>query len=70
MIYYLLDSDTNIERVFSIKPDTTTKNRYYCVMINPFSTSYDSKVIYGTSEEIVQRKIKKQYDKFKRESAK
>ena len=70
MIYHLIDSETDIVRMFNIKPDTTTKNRYYCVMVNPFSTSYDSKVIYGTSEEIVQRKIKKQYDKFKKESAK
>jgi hypothetical protein len=54
--------------VFKIKPDCTTRNKYYCVMQNPFNIKYDTKVITGGSEEIVQRKIKRQYEKFRKEA--
>lgn len=55
------------DHVFTIKPDPTTRNKYYSVMVNPFKDYYDSKVLYGGSYEIVERKIIKQYEKFKGE---
>ncbi|WP_352420760.1 hypothetical protein [Proteiniborus sp.] len=70
MIYHFIDIEANYSTRFNIKPDTTTRNKYYCVMQNPFNQDHDTKVIYGGTEEIVKRKIRKQYEKFKRESAK
>ncbi len=53
---------------FFIKPDTTTKDKYYCVMQNPFRDSYDTEVLYGGSVGTVQNKIIKQYKKFWKEN--
>lgn len=49
---------------YKIKPDNTQKNKYYCVLQNPTVEYYDTKVIYGGSPEIVQRKIDKQLKKW------
>lgn len=54
---------------FKVKKDPTKKNGYYCVLQNPFNPEHDTKVIFGGSVEIVQRKIIRQYKKFE-ESAK
>lgn len=55
------------DHVFTIKPDPTTRNKFYSVMVNPFKDYYDSKVLCGGSYEIVERKIKREYKKFKGE---
>lgn len=49
---------------YKIKPDPTQKNKYYCVLQNPTVEYYGTKVIYGGSPEIVQRKIDKQLKKW------
>lgn len=61
--------EVNVEGfVFTIKPDPTKRNKYYSVMVNPYIKDYrDSKVLYGGSYEIVERKIKRQLKKFKGE---
>lgn len=53
--------------MFKVKPDPTQRNKYYCVMQNPFKDYHDTKVIFGGSYEIVERKIERQYKKFKGE---
>lgn len=47
-----------------IKPDLTQKNKYYCVLQNPTVDYYDTKVIFGGSPEIVERKVQKQLKKW------
>lgn len=47
-----------------IKPDITRNKRFYCVLKNPTVDYYDTKVIYGGSPEIVERKIQKQLKKW------
>lgn len=60
--------EVNVEGyVFTIKPDPTTRNKYYSVMVNPFKDYRDSKVLYGGSYEIVERKIKREFKKLKGE---
>lgn len=51
--------------IFKIKKETFYKQRFYCVMQNPFNPDYDTKVLYGGSVEIVQRKIQIQYKKWR-----
>lgn len=53
--------------VFKIKQDPTQRNKHYCVMQNPFNQSHDTKILYGGSIGVVERKIKKQYKKLKGE---
>jgi hypothetical protein len=53
---------------FKIKPDLTAKNKFYCVMQNPFTDRHDTKVLFGGSQDIVSRKIDKQYKIFKVDS--
>lgn len=53
--------------VYTIKPDPTRRNWFYSVMQNPFKDYHDTKVIYGGSYEIVERKLNRQYKKFKGE---
>lgn len=48
-----------------IKRDPTSKTeKYYCVLQNPNVDYYDTKIIYGGSPEIVERKIDKQLKKW------
>lgn len=53
--------------VFNIRPDNSQRNKFYCVMQNPFKSVYETKVIFGGSPEIVARKINKYYEKLKGE---
>lgn len=69
MPYLAKCTDEEKEYFFSIKQDNTQKNKWYCVMQNPFTKVHDTKVIYGGSVEIVRRKIESQFKKLK-ESAK
>lgn len=48
---------------FEIKRDTTTRDKWYCVMQNPFKDTRDTKVIFGGSPEIVGRKIEREIKK-------
>ncbi|HZK58068.1 MAG TPA: hypothetical protein VFD17_07140 [Clostridia bacterium] len=53
---------------FKIKPDLTVKgSRFYCVMQNPFTDEHDTRVLFGGSIGIVERKIIKQFEKFRKE---
>lgn len=54
---------------YEIKPDKTTKNKWYCVLKNPNVGFYDTKVIWGGSPNIVERKITRQLLKWGVESA-
>ena len=54
--------------VYTIKPDPTRRNWFYSVMQNPFKDYHDTEVIYGGSYEIVERKLNRQYIKFKGEN--
>ncbi len=49
---------------YKIKPDLTQKNKYYCVLQNPTVDYHDTKVIFGGSPEIVERKVQKQLKKW------
>ena len=54
---------------YKIKLDPTSKpTKYYCVLQNPTVNHYETKVIYGSSPEIVERKIKRQLKKWGVES--
>lgn len=57
-------------QVYIIKPDPTRRNWFYSVMQNPFKDYHDTRVIYGSSYEIVERKLNRQYTKFKIENIK
>lgn len=63
IVEVLVDDD----HVFIIKPDRTQKDKYYCVMQNPFNKAHDTKVLYGGSYGVVERKINRQYKKLKGE---
>ena len=52
---------------YQIKPDQTTRNKFYCVMQNPFKTTYDTVVLYATSINAMKNKINRQYKKFEKE---
>jgi len=53
---------------FSMHQDhTRARPHFYCVMQNPFRTTYNVVVLQATSFEILQRKIEKQYKKFEKE---
>lgn len=61
--------EVNVDgHVFTIKPDPTRRDKYYCVMQNPFRDYWDTRVLYGGSYEIVERRISRQYTKFKIEN--
>lgn len=47
-----------------IKKDTTQRNKFYCVLQNPTVDYYETKIIYGSSPEIVERKIQRQLKKW------
>ena len=49
---------------YKIKPDSTQSNKWYCVLKNPTVDYYDTKVIFGGSPEIVERKIQRQLKKW------
>ena len=49
---------------YKIKPDLTQKNKYYCVLQNPTVDYHDTKVIFGGSPEIVERKVQQQLKKW------
>ena len=51
--------------MYTIKKDKTNKNKWYGVLKNPFVDYYDTKVIFGGSPKIVERKIKKQLKKWR-----
>lgn len=53
--------------IYRIIKEPFGKQRFLCVMQNPFTQIYDARVLYGGSVEIVQRKIQKQYIKFEKE---
>ena len=52
-----------------IKKDTTSKkDRYYTVITNKHSRFYDSKIIFGSSENTVKNKAEKQLKKWDKEA--
>ncbi len=67
IIQKIFNEELNELYTFKVKPDKSRKNKFYCVMQNPFNSNHDTKVIYGGSEDIVCRKIIKQYEKLKGE---
>ena len=49
------------------RDNTVRQEKYYCVLRNPLAEYLDTKVIFGGSPEIVQRKIDKQLKKWSEE---
>lgn len=47
-----------------IKRDNTHKSHWYVVLVNPY-IEHDTKVIFGSNEQIVRNKIDKQLKKWK-----
>ncbi len=47
---------------------TLRKDKYYTVIQNPTVEYYDTKVIYGSTPQIVERKAKRQIEKWQKES--
>lgn len=53
---------------YQIRQDpTTNRPKFYCVMQNPFKTTYDTVVLYATSVNALMNKISKQYKKYEKE---
>jgi hypothetical protein len=53
----------------NVKRDNTSKTpKYYAVIRNPHVRYYDSKLIWGGSPEIVERKAQKQFKKWEQEA--
>ena len=50
--------------MYTIKKDKTSKSKWYCVLQNPYVNGYETKVIFGSSPEIVERKVLKQLKKW------
>ena len=51
---------------YNVKRDNTVrKERYITVIRNPYVNYYSSKVIFGGSVEIVDRKVQKQLEKWR-----
>lgn len=49
---------------YQIKKDPTRRNKYYCVMQNPFRVEYDTAVLCARSVNALKNKINRQYKKF------
>lgn len=47
---------------------TSKKEKYYAVIQNPTVSYHDTKVIFGSKPEIVERKAKRQLEKWQKES--
>lgn len=47
---------------------TSKKEKYYAVIQNPTVSYHDTKVIFGSKTEIVERKAKRQIEKWQKES--
>jgi hypothetical protein len=63
MCEYKLWGDT-----YQIKRDPTTRNKFYCVMQNPFNkTAHDTVVLWSTGIKAMKNKINRQYKEFKKE---
>lgn len=71
MDFVINDLDLQKSFTFKIHPDLTVKTEsYYCVMQNPFTNEYDTKVINGRSVKIVQNKIRRRYNYLKNKGVK
>lgn len=49
---------------YNIREDKTQRNKWYCVLKNPYVDYYSTKVIWGGSPEIVERKVQRQLKKW------
>lgn len=59
--------DDDKEYFFKIQSDNSQKNKWYCVMKNPFKEEWETKILWGSSVDVVRRRIIKQFTKYKEE---